>query len=171
MKRNTRKVEMHVLAAIVKLLAGVFVCAALVSSTAFAQNSPPVITIDAPGAGSGSGHGTSITGINDAGWMTGFYYDAYNGCHAFVHSPDGTFVSFDSPPTPIPAMPTCPHPTSVNTSGAVTGWYSDSSFGCDAWPDTAGGCGGDHGFLRMPDGTFITFDAPPQLSNPSGAIG
>lgn len=143
----------------------------LLGSRANAQTQPPIITIDAPGAGAGQNQGTFVTAINDSGMMTGYYYDANNGCHGFVQSMDGTFVSFDSPPTPIPAMPTCPHPSSINSSGVVAGWYADLSYGCRAWPDTAGGCGGDHGFVRLADGTFTTFDASPQLSNPSGAIG
>ena len=179
MKRNNDKLGLHALVISAILFLGVFVCSVFVSSPALAQTTPTIITIDAPGAGTqvppiGSPHpeGTFATAINDTGWIAGYYVDGNVACHGFVRSPDGSFSSFDSPPTPSPRIvPTCPQPTSINASGVVTGFYQDPSFGCTAWPDTAGGCGGNHGFLRMPDGTFITFDAPPQLSNPTGAFG
>src|SRR6266576_4828283 len=96
MRRNIGKVEMHALAAVVKLLAGIFVCAALVSSTALAQNSPPVITFDAPGAGTGSYQGTIATAISAAGVIAGYYFDSNWGCHGFVRNADVTVMAFDT---------------------------------------------------------------------------
>src|ERR1051325_588379 len=118
MKRNTRKVEMHVLAAIVRLLARVFVCAALVSSAALAQNSPPVITIDAPGAGTGRAEGTWATAINAAGIIAGYYVDSSGACHGFVRNSDGTYSSFDTPLGTHGAH-TCPQPSSINAAGVI----------------------------------------------------
>src|SRR6266576_3569772 len=126
MKRTTGRVEMHVLATIVKLLAGVFVCAASVSSAALAQTAPPVFTIDAPGAGTGQNQGTFVTGINNNGWYTGYYFDATLGCHAFVDSQDGnvnTFSTFDGPDNP-----SCPKPTSIKSERVVTGVYWSNNF-------------------------------------------
>src|SRR5207244_5679961 len=97
MKRNTGRVEMRVLAAIVKLLAGIFVCAALVSSTALAQNSPPVITFDAPGAGTAQGQGTWATAINAGGVIAGHYVDSNRACHGFTANVDGTYLPLDTP--------------------------------------------------------------------------
>src|SRR6266704_6203682 len=97
MKRNTGKVEMHVLAAIVKLFAAIFVCAALVSSATLAQNSPPVITFDAPGAGTVHGEGTWATAINAGGVIAGYYIDSGGACHGFIRNVDGTYLSFDTP--------------------------------------------------------------------------
>src|SRR5216684_1364384 len=116
MKGNTRKVEMHALVAIVKLLAGVFVCAALVSSTALAQTQSPIITIDAPGAGTVHGEGTWATAINAGGVIAGYYVDSSGACHGFIRNVDGTYISFDTPLGQLGA-PTCPQPASINASG------------------------------------------------------
>src|SRR5438309_1501874 len=171
MRRNTGKVEMHVLAAAVKLLAGIFVCAALVGSTALAQNSPPVITFDAPGAGTGSYQGTIATAISAAGVIAGYYLDSNWGCHGFVRNSDGTYISFDTPSRQLGA-PTCPQPASFNAAGVIIGVESDPSFGCTAWSQSdqnPEGCGGNHGFIRMPDGRITIFDGPvnPSFANPS----
>src|SRR5450631_3912194 len=55
------------------------------------------------------------------------------------------------------------NPGTINPAGAITGFYCDA-INC-------------HGFLRAPDGTFTTFDAPddvggtyPACINPAGAI-
>src|SRR6266702_435202 len=96
-------------------------CGLLLGSKASAQTQSPV-TIDAPGAGTGQNQGTSVAGINDGGWITGYYYDAnqsastLRGCHAFVRNPDGTFVTFDGPDNP-----SCIQPVSISSSGVVTG--------------------------------------------------
>jgi len=148
-----------VLAGTVKLIARVLVCAALFSSAAFAQTQPPIITIDAPGAG----QGTIATAIKTAAVITGFYVDANSKCHGFIRNPDGTFISFDSP-QPQEGIHSCARVTSINNSGVVTGSYEDAGFGCpNGIPDF--GCGGVRAFARMPDGTIITFDAPVDPSN------
>jgi hypothetical protein len=54
------------------------------------------------------------------------------------------------------------YPSSINNNGTVTGFYVDAN--------------GGHGFLREPDGNFVTFDAPgsqsiyPSSINSAGAV-
>jgi hypothetical protein len=49
---------------------------------------------------------------------------------------------------------------SINNAGVITGFYDDPNFG-------SFGNGAVHGFVRRPDGTFTTFDAPFDPSNPT----
>lgn len=139
----------------------------LLSWGANAQTRLPIATIDAPAAGTGKGQGTWATAINASGEIAGYFIDANFGCSAFVRSRNGTFIPFDSPTG-------CPIPASVNQTGAVTGTYGDRSFGCSGGqPDNPPGCGGLHAFVRNSDGTFVSFDAPTELSNslePSGNL-
>jgi len=157
-------------------------CGFVLDSGAPAQAQTAIVTIDAPGAGTNGSlsQGTYATSISVSGVITGYFYDStfgstfYAGCHGFIRNPDGTYITFDSPMSPTnkpPSVPTCVQPASINQAGVVAGWYEDASFGCKFWPDTAGGCGGQHAFLRMRNGAFITFDAPTELQNrydPSG---
>ncbi len=117
-------------------------------------------TFDAPGA-----IGTFAQSINPAGAIAGQYFDATN-IHGFLRAPDGTFTTFDAPSAVNGTFPGClPFASSsINPVGAIAGCYADAS--------NAG-----HGFLRAPDGTFTTFDAPgavngtlPVSINPAGAI-
>jgi len=48
--------------------------------------------------------------------------------------------------------------TSINVSGVITGYFYDSTFGSTFYA----GC---HGFIRNPDGTYITFDSPMSPAN------
>ena len=41
-------------------------------------------TFEVPGAGTGSGQGTIAYSINDAGNVTGYYYDARDVFHGFL---------------------------------------------------------------------------------------
>jgi hypothetical protein len=156
-------------------------CGFVLGSGATAQAQTAIVTIDAPGAGTDGSlsQGAYATSINVSGVITGYFYDSTfgstsGGCHGFIRNPDGTYITFDSPMSPAnkpPSVPTCAQPASINQRGVVTGSYADPSFGCLNWPDTTGGCGGNHGFLRLPNGAFITFDAPTELQNrydPSG---
>ena len=70
--------------------------------------------------------------------------------HGFLRAPDGTITSFDAPGAC--SASTCGGSgtygvMSINPAGAITGSYFDPS-------DLR------HGFLRAPDGTFTTVDAP-----------
>jgi hypothetical protein len=61
--------------------------------------------------------------------------------HAFTRDANGTIASFD------PAGSSFTAAYGITRNGAVAGYYDDSSFVA-------------HGFLRAPDGTVATFDAP-----------
>jgi len=145
-------------------------CALLLASRASAQARSPIITIDAPGAGTARGEGTWATAINAGGAIAGNYIDSGGACHGFIRNMDGTYISFDTPLGQLGA-PTCPLPTSINASGVITGAEGDPSFGCTTWSrfdKTPIGCGGTHGFIRMADGTITVFDGPvnPSFDNP-----
>jgi hypothetical protein len=126
----------------------------------FLRASDGAITpLDAPGAGTGTSQGTSVSGINPAGAITGQYSDANYFSHGFLRAPDGTFTAFD-----VPGY--LSSPGGINPAGEVAGVYLDANFVA-------------HGFLRAPDGTITTFDFPlgsfvfsfvgPSI-NPSGAV-
>jgi hypothetical protein len=113
-----------------------------------------ITTFDVPGAGTGPGQGTLPQSINPAGAITGYYIDASGLAHGFLRSPDGTITTFDAPgagSVGICSPPViCSNGTqgaSINLVGAISGQYVDISVVF-------------HGFLRSPDGTITTFDAP-----------
>jgi hypothetical protein len=122
------------------------------------EASPPIITFDAPGAGTGSGQGTGCfyftdcsALLNNFGVITGYYLDANNVFYGFVRSPDGKFTSFEAPgadTTPNDFNGTIPE--AINDLGAITGFYVDAE-------------NLSHGFLRSPDGSFTTFDVPDSI--------
>ena len=115
--------------------------------------------VDFPGA-----NGTSLTGINPSGEMTGFSCsDPACGStgntttnHSFTVSKKGAFNSFDPPGAVSDEAST------VNPSGAVVGAYKDSG-------------GVTHGYLLY-HGTFVTTDFPGATftfdggNNPEGDI-
>jgi hypothetical protein len=130
---------------------------------AVAASAGPIITFDAPGAGTGSGQGTGCFAftdcsvlLNNFGAVTGYYLDANNVFHGFVRSPEGKFTTFDAPGADTTAGDfNGTLPNAINDAGAITGVYYDvNSVG--------------HGFVRSPEGAFATFDAPGAngLSNP-----
>jgi uncharacterized membrane protein len=101
-------------------------------------------TFDAAGSAS-----TTPTSISPDGVITGWYGDFGDG-HGFLRALDGSITSFDAPPGGsifgsifIFGGP----PPSINPSGAIAGTYFDASFV-------------EHGFLRTPNGNFITIDYP-----------
>ena len=121
-----------------------------------------IITFDAPGAipVAGSFDGTFPSGINNGGTITGVYVDAKTLYHGFLRRPGGEFTTLDAPGagmsvgTRFRAFPDTSATVniktrSINTNdrGAITGNYIDSN-------------NVSHGFLRSPEGEFITFDAP-----------
>jgi hypothetical protein len=123
---------------------------------AFAVNAKPhIITIDAPGAGTGPSQGTGCFAftdcsvlINNAGAITGYYLDAKNVFHGFVRSRDGKFTTFEAPGADTNAGDfNGTLPNAINDAGAITGVYYDAQ--------NLG-----HGFLRSPAGKFTTFDVP-----------
>ena len=140
-----------------------------------------ITTFDVPGAGTGAYQGTVAFATNPAGAITGMYFDANCLYHGFLRDPAGTITTFDAPGAGIVGgqcstsvywlvmKGTSAH--NINAAGTITGIYTDPS-------------GAGHIFLRAPDGTFTTFDAPgvgtegPQGTwtptfyglNPAGAI-
>src|SRR5215472_14768034 len=106
---------------------------------------PPIITFDAPGAGTGPGQGTQGLAINPGGVITGDYVDASNVFHSFLRAPDtGTITPFDAP-----GAGTGPYEgtvaLSINSPGVIAGEYTDEGAVF-------------HGFIRSSEGTFTTFD-------------
>jgi hypothetical protein len=92
-------------------------------------------------------------GINAAGTIAGWYYNACNPVNmGFEMSPDGVFTVFEAPGTLL-ASPsfdyksTVPHWMSIDQAGDITGSYTDTA-------------GIQHGFVRNPYGTITSFDPP-----------
>jgi hypothetical protein len=132
----------------------------------------PIVTFDAPGATGG----TSPTGINTAGTVTGFYTTDH--AHGFVRSSSGTFTSFD--------VGTDTNPVAINNNGVITGYARPSGFvrasdgsvtgfstkdSIAMFPTAINGKGVitghyfdssnlTHGFVRSTKGDIVTFDAP-----------
>lgn len=116
-----------------------------------------ISTFDVPGAGTGAYQGTVALGINPAGAITGMYFDGNCLYHGFLRAPDGTLTTFDAPGAGtvggicstwtwwLVMKGTAAH--NINAAGTITGIYTDPS-------------GVGHVFLRAPDGTFTTLDAP-----------
>ena len=80
-----------------------------------------IITFDVPGAGTGFRQGTTATGINAAGAITGYYVDAQNFYHGFLRSPDGTFTVFNAADAGTGTLS-----NGINDADAVTGYYLDA---------------------------------------------
>jgi hypothetical protein len=107
--------------------------------------------------------------INTLGQITGFYFDANFVGHGFLRALDGSIISFDAPGADMtPGTGNGTFGVSLTPSGEVEGIFVDAK-------------GVLHGFLRAPDGTFSTFDAPgagtgpgqgtiPEVSNNPEAI-
>jgi hypothetical protein len=120
-----------------------------------------IITFDAPGAipVAGSSDGTFPSSINNRGTITGIYVDANSLYHGFLRGPTGEFTTLDAPGAGTsvgtrfraPVFPATVNiktrSININDRGAITGNYIDSN-------------NVSHGFLRSPEGEFITLDAP-----------
>jgi hypothetical protein len=115
---------------------------------ASAAGKPRIVTFDVPGAiDTGCFSDCSVL-INNFGVITGTYLDANNVFHGFVRSPEGKFTTFEAPDADTNAGDfNGTFANGINDAGAVTGFYADAD-------------GGSHGFLRSPEGAFITFDVP-----------
>jgi hypothetical protein len=110
------------------------------------------------------GQGSKAFGINQAGAITGYYYDGNGSPHCFLRAPNGTFTNVD-PPGSLGS--TDFYPIVINPAGAITGNYADGNTGLN------------RGFLRTPDGIVTSIDPPgsqssngtaPQALNPAGAV-
>jgi hypothetical protein len=111
---------------------------------------------DSPGADTtpGDGNGTLPNAINDAGAITGAYYDVNFVGHGFLRSPEGAFTTFDPPGSLFT------NPIALNLEGAVVGYYANQN-------------GVIRAFLRHPDGTFETWSGPDACTSapPGGFCG
>jgi hypothetical protein len=112
-------------------------------------------------------YGSKAFGINPAGAITGYYYDAGGVPHCFLRSPDGsTFTNVD--PTGSQGS-NDQDPIVINPAGAIAGNYFD------------GNTGSTRGFVRAskPPNAFTAFDGSSQVGsngtlptaiNPKGEI-
>jgi len=128
-------------------IAGVIIDDNNVSHGFVRANDGTITPFDAPGAGTGPYQGTSpapISGLNNAGVLTGTYFDTNSAYHAFVRAKDGTFTFFEVPGGGTGQYQGT-YPTSINSSGQIIGPYFDSA-------------NLQHGFLREADGSITTFD-------------
>ena len=55
------------------------------------------VTVDDPGAGTGSFEGTVPEGTSPSGTIVGFVFDDNFVAHGFLRARDGTFANFDAP--------------------------------------------------------------------------
>ncbi len=127
-------------------------------------------TIEVSGAGTGYAQGTFAWDINAAGEIAGTYIDGNGVSHGFVRAPDGAITTFDVPGAGTGANQGTymASQEGLGEAGAIAGWYIDSN-------------SVNHGYLRDPDGTITTLDAPGALTganqgtlaygiNPAGEI-
>ena len=95
------------------------------------QNPPPpppptFTTIDAPGAATMSGYGTSGVGINAAGDIAGYFTDANGLLQGFVRKSGGSLATIDAPGAgTAPNLGTLAF--AINASGNAGGYYADSN--------------------------------------------
>ena len=105
---------------------------------------------DVPHAGTGPGQGTFAGNMSLSGEViAGQYVDATGMNHGFLRAGNGTVTEFDVPAAATgPGLGTMTEwAQCVNSAGAMTGIYFDQN-------------GASHGYVRNPDGTIATFDAP-----------
>ena len=109
---------------------------------------------EAPGADTKAEdfNGTLANGINDAGAITGVYYDSNNNGHGFLRSPEGKFTTFDVPGGILGAM----NPIALNREAEIVGYYVAQN-------------GVSQAFLRHSDGTFETWSGPRACDAASGS--
>jgi hypothetical protein len=113
-----------------------------------------LIEFDPPGTGTVSSPacapscGTQAFANNAEGTIVGSYTDANVVPHGFLRTPDGHIISFDAPGAGLGAnlnQGTVAY--SINDLGVIAGQFEDPN---DVF----------HAFVRYPDGSFTTFDAP-----------
>lgn len=97
-----------------------------------------------------SGEDAFANAINPQGVVAGYYVAPENNAfgyllRGFLRNLDGSFATFDA----ATYSPCCIFtiPEAINLEGAITGYYND-------------GYNLNHGFVRSPNGSITTFDAP-----------
>jgi hypothetical protein len=118
------------------------------------NHQPALVQFDAPGAATASSAvcapqcGTLAYANNDLGAIVGFYTDKNIVPHGFLRTVNGTIVSFDAPGAGLgKGLDQGTVAYSINDLGVIAGEFEDSSYV-------------SHAFVRYPDGSFNTFDAP-----------
>jgi hypothetical protein len=113
-----------------------------------------LVKFDAPGAATltspacGPACGTIPLANNDLGMVVGYYTDANVVPHAFLRAPNGDVIPFDAPAAGLAhGLDQGTVAYSINDLGVIAGELQDSSYVF-------------HGFVRYPDGSFTTFEAP-----------
>jgi hypothetical protein len=109
------------------------------------------ITFDPPGSTN-----TVPSGITPSGVITGYYTNKSGVTHGFLRTAAGAFTTFDPPGSKYT------HTTAITPAGVIVGVYCDVAVNCAEPGDVFLGVA--HGFVRTPDGTFTTFDAPTGFS-------
>jgi hypothetical protein len=110
-----------------------------------------ITEFDDPNAGTGTYQGTGTSGINPAGEINGWYIDTNNVFHGFLRSLKGDLTEVDVPGAGTgtyqgtDAAPYMPAFGGINPAGTITGFYADANSVY-------------HGYLRSPQGKFVTFD-------------
>ena len=102
------------------------------------------------GNGSEGCYGSGASNINAFGTIAGGFQDNSGVHHSYVRNAEGKLQTFDVPGAGTGSFqgtgcPGCA--LGLNLWGAIAGIYSDAN-------------SVNHGFLRSPDGTITTFDAP-----------
>ncbi|MGO9949893.1 MAG: hypothetical protein ACLPWG_24005 [Steroidobacteraceae bacterium] len=118
------------------------------------SGSSRTIVFDAPNAGTTSVPacapfcGTQPLANNDWGAIVGTYTDANVVPHGFLRTPSGNFVSFDAPGAGLGAnLDEGTVAVAINDLGVIAGQFEDANITF-------------HGFIRYPDGSFVSIDAP-----------
>ena len=93
--------------------------------------------------------GTQGGSINPAGAIAGQYVDTAGVFHGLLRSPDGSITPFDATGAgTVPGQGTLvTFGGGINPAGEIAGGYLDANCAL-------------HSFVRAPDGTITTFDAP-----------
>jgi hypothetical protein len=102
----------------------------------------PGVGICDPTSGTGCYFGTGVADINTSGSTVGTDFATVGG-QSFARAPSGVFTIFNPPGTGTAGSSA----TGINDSGTIVGNYADAN-------------NATHGYLRNPDGTFITIDDP-----------
>jgi hypothetical protein len=122
---------------------------------AMAQLHKPTLTeFDGPGAGTVSSPacapdcGTFGFANNALGVIVGYYTDTHIVPHGFLRTPEGWITSFDAPGAGLGyGLNQGTVAYAINDLGVIAGQFENSNYVF-------------HGFVRHPDGSFTTFDAP-----------
>jgi hypothetical protein len=102
------------------------------------DSSGVMTSVDAPGASTQQGLGTTDVAINASGASAGSLRDQASAQHGFIRASNGTFTIIDA----LGSSST--NAFAINDTGEIAGAFTDVS--------------GSHGFVRASDGTFTAFD-------------